>query len=197
MLASISPFGERARRQQWLVTIGWYIGASILGAAVLGATAGALGALVLPASTSVWAGAVTVLGIVAIAADLGRIPLVSIRRQVNEDWMARYRGWVYGAGFGLQLGLGVVTIVTTASVYVTVGVELLSCSAVSGALVGAAFGLARSLPVLALARVDCAERLRSVHVRVQRLAPYARWATVAVLVLLTISAGLTAASELA
>ena len=197
MLASISPLGERARRQQWLVTVGWYIGASLLGASLLGAAAGALGALVLPASTAVWAGAVAVLGSVAIAADLGRIPLVSIRRQVNEDWMARYRGWVYGAGFGLQLGLGVVTIVTTASVYVTVGVELLSRSAVSGALVGAAFGLARSLPILALARADRADRLRSVHLRVQRLAPFARWATVSVLAVLTISAGLTAASELA
>ena len=45
----------------------------------------------------------------SILTDVGR------RRQVNEDWMARYRGWAYGAGFGLQLGLGVVTIVTTAS----------------------------------------------------------------------------------
>jgi hypothetical protein len=197
MLASISPLGERARRQQWLVTVGWYIGASVLGASLLGAAAGALGALWLPSSTAVWAGAVTVLGIVAIATDLGRIPLVSIRRQVNEDWMARYRGWVYGAGFGFQLGLGVVTIVTTAIVYVTVGVELLSRSAVSGALVGAAFGLARSLPILALARADRAERLRSIHLRVQRLAPFARWATVGVLGILTISAALTAASELA
>jgi hypothetical protein len=197
MLASISPLGERARRQQWLVTIGWYISASVLGAALLGAAVGALGGLVLPASTAVWAGAVAVLGIFAIATDVGRLPLVSIRRQVNEDWMARYRGWVYGAGFGLQLGLGVVTIVTTASVYVTLGVELLSRSAVSGALVGAAFGLARSLPVLALARADRAERLRSVHLRMQRLAPFARWATVAVLAVLTISAGLTAVSELA
>ncbi|MEP6660422.1 MAG: hypothetical protein ABJD24_10945 [Acidimicrobiales bacterium] len=197
MLASISPLGERARRQQWLVTVGWYIGASVLGASLLGAAAGAVGALVLSASTAVWAGAITVLGIVAIAADLGRIPLVSIRRQVNEDWMARYRGWVYGAGFGLQLGLGVVTIVTTASVYVTVAVELLSRSALSGALVGAAFGLARSLPVLALARADRAERLRSVHLRLQRLAPFARWATVAALAVLTISAGVAAASELA
>src|SRR5258706_27335 len=197
MLASISPLGERARRQQWLVTVGWYIGASVLGASLLGAATGALGALVLPASTAVWAGAVAVLGIVAIATDLGRIPLVSIRRQVNEDWMARYRGWVYGAGFGLQLGLGVVTIVTTASGYVTVGVELLSRSAISGALVGAAFGLARSLPMLTLARADRADRLRSVHLRLQRLAPFARWGTVIALAVLTISAGPTAAPGLA
>jgi sulfite exporter TauE/SafE len=196
MLASISPLGERARRQQWLVTIGWYIGASVVGASLLGAAAGGVGAL-LPASTAVWAVAVTLLGLVAIAADLGRIPLLSMRRQVNEDWLARYRGWVYGAGFGLQLGLGVVTIVTTASVYVTVGVELLSRSAISGALVGAAFGLARSVPILALARADRADRLRSVHLRLQRLAPFARWGTVVALAVLTISAGLTAASELA
>jgi hypothetical protein len=74
-------------------------------------------------------------------------------RQVNEDWLGEYRGWVYGIGFGVQLGLGVVTIVTTASVYVTWTAALLSASAGLGAAVGAAFGLARALPVLAGARV--------------------------------------------
>ena len=42
---------------------------------------------------------------------------------MNEEWLTSYRGWVYGAGFGAQLGTGVVTIVTSPIVY---GVVLLA-----------------------------------------------------------------------
>ena len=74
------------------------------------------------------------------------------RRQVDEAWLARYRGWVYGAGFGLQLGLGVVTIVTSATVYATVLLCALSGSPPVGLALGALFGLARALPVLGAGR---------------------------------------------
>jgi hypothetical protein len=30
----------------------------------------------------------------------------SWQRQVDERWLTTYRGWVYGAGFGFQLGAG-------------------------------------------------------------------------------------------
>ena len=55
---------------------------------------------------------------------------------------------MYGLGFGVQLGLGVVTIVTTAAVYLTWVAAFLSGSVAVGAAVGAAFGLARAVPVL-------------------------------------------------
>lgn len=50
-------------------------------------------------------------GLAGLALDLGlgALRLPGPARQVDEDWLARYRGWVYGAGFGTQLGLGVVT----------------------------------------------------------------------------------------
>src|SRR5262249_43179265 len=51
-------------------------------------------------------------------------------------------------GFGVQLGLGVVTIVTTATVYATWMAAVLSGGAPAGAAIGATFGLARALPVL-------------------------------------------------
>ena len=70
-------------------------------------------------------------------------------RQVNEDWLAQYRGWVYGFGFGLQLGLGVVTIVTTAAVYLAWVGALTAADPMIGALVGASFGLARAVPMVA------------------------------------------------
>jgi len=90
---------------------------------------------------------------------LRRTALPTIRRQVNEEWLYRYRGWVYGAGFGLQLGLGVVTIVTTSAVYATLLVAFLAGSWQAGAVVGATFGLARAATVLASFPVTTPRRL--------------------------------------
>ena len=153
MLASINPLGERARGNRWAWTVAAYTGAAVAAAATVGA----------------------VLGLVAIGAGLvdlvvpGR--LLTSRRQVDEDWMVRYRGWVYGAGFGAQLGAGVVTVITSATVYAWLAAALLSRSALAGAVVGAAFGVARSAPFAAVAGVRLPVELRD---RLRRLSASAR-----------------------
>jgi hypothetical protein len=93
----------------------------------------------------------------------------SWRRQVDEAWLARYRGWVYGLGFGVQLGLGVVTIVTSSTVYATVVLAALTGSVPGGALLGLVFGGVRALPVLALRRVQDRTELHRVFARLERL----------------------------
>src|SRR4051794_41008151 len=123
MLASIHPLGERARNRRWGVTVSAYLAASTVAAAALGGVLGALGAVLpLPAGGSVGL-ALLVIGLCAAAlafdVSLGGLRLPTVHRQVDKDWLDRYRGWVVGAGFGLQLGLGVVTIVTTSAVYLT------------------------------------------------------------------------------
>jgi hypothetical protein len=154
MLASITPLGERARGNTFVVTAVAYALASTAAATAFGLLLGWLGAVILfGVGTSARLGVLAVAAIVAAVVDRARARVPSWPRQVNEDWLGEYRGWVYGIGFGVQLGLGVVTIVTTASVYVTWTAALLSASAGLGAAVGAAFGLARALPVLAGARV--------------------------------------------
>ena len=35
-----------------------------------------------------------------------------------NSWLGRYRSWVYGLGFGVQLGAGVTTVVVSSAVYV-------------------------------------------------------------------------------
>src|SRR3954447_7454341 len=172
MLASISPLGERARSSRWGVTVTAYVLGSVLGGAALGLLAAALGSL-LPSS---WHGSPTADGLVAalllagLALDsgVGRLRLPTWRRQVDEAWLGRYRGWVYGAGFGLQLGLGVVTIVTSSTVYATVVLAAVTGSVGAGALVGAVFGVVRSLPVLALRRVEDRADLHRVFDQLER-----------------------------
>lgn len=183
MLASIVPLGERGRNRRWGVTAGAYV----MGSLAAGASFGAVLAL--------FGGAVAGLGVLSrewvltlaagaclagAAADLGlgglRVP--TVRRQVNEDWLLRYRGWVSGVGFGFQLGLGVVTIVTTATIYVLFGLAFLSASWAIGCGLGATFGLVRSLPVLAMVRATTPGRLRQAHRRMQGWARAAQRAAV-------------------
>src|SRR5918994_3617226 len=133
MLASINPLGERSRDSRFAITFTAYLVGSLAGGAALGGAVGLAGegghALV-PWSAGATAIAVVVLCAAAAALDVGvfglRIP--TIRRQVNEDMLNDYREWAYGLSFGFQLGLGVVTIVTSTTVYVTFALAFLSAS---------------------------------------------------------------------
>jgi hypothetical protein len=165
MLASITPLGERGRQSTWGVTVtAFLLGATGAGAAV-GAGLGAVGAvfdgreIVLAAAT-----------LVAIALDaFGVVP--SPLRQVDERWLERYRGWVYGLGFGAQLGVGVTTVVSSAATYVTLIAALLSASAGQGALIVGCFGCVRGLTLLAAAGVQRPDQLLALHRRFERLQP--------------------------
>ncbi len=171
MLASITPLGERSRRQRWLVSVS----ALIVGATVTGATVGfvlAAAGRLLPLSLTGGRRldlvlAVTVAGIVLELRPFG-FALPSHRRQVNEKWLHRYRGWVYGVGFGGQLGVGVLTIVTTPAVYVALLAEALAPTLAAGVLIGAAFGFVRGAIVLSTARINSGERLAAFHRRFHR-----------------------------
>jgi hypothetical protein len=180
MLTSITPLGERGRRQRWGLTTATYVIGSTAGGAAVGLALGALGAAASPSSTTAL-GALGVLALGGIALDLrvGGLRVPSARRQVDETWLTTYRGWVYGTGFGFQLGLGVVTIVTTASLYVALGAALLGGSVVGGLAVGTAFGAARALPVLLARGVHEPGALRTLMRRVQHGGESARRAALA------------------
>lgn len=177
MLSSINPLGERARGQRFWITVMWYLLGSIAGGLTIGATAGMLGSL-LPTGT--WrAGGMVVLGLLgAIFDSIGRVP-TAFHRQVDENWLGRYRGWVYGLGFGFQLGLGLVTIVTTASVYTTIGVAFLLGAPLPGAMVGVAFALARAAAIVVVAGANDPARLRTAMRRLQTRLPMATGLAVA------------------
>ena len=178
MLTSITPLGERGRGNRWGVTTTAYAVGCALGGATTGAVLGSVGALLPALPVLVLAGAACLL---AAAADLspGRLPLG--RRQVDERWLGRYRGWVYGLGFGYQLGLGVVTVVTSAATPAVLAVALLTQAPEAGALVGLVFGSARVLPALLVRGVDTPDRLRELARRLERHSAAASRTTVAVL----------------
>jgi hypothetical protein len=168
MLSSISPVGERARAQRWGLTATAYAVGSTAGGAGVGLLAGALGLLLLgdvPATARLLAlAAAAALG-AALDATTG-VP--SLHRQVDERWLTTYRGWVYGAGFGVQLGTGITTIVPSSVVYALWAGAALLADVRAGAAVGAAFGLLRAAPLLAAGRIRTVGALRRALAGVDR-----------------------------
>ncbi len=192
MLSSIHPLGERARHSRWTVTVATYLVGSTAGGAVTGLAAGSAGAALMAVAEprpAVVAGAVVVMGLAGAGLDVrwGRMP--SLRRQVNEEWLARYRGWVYGIGFGFQLGLGFATVVTSATVYAAFALAFLVGSPVGGLTVGALFGATRGVAILTMRRVTTPERLRSAHRRMSALAPAAAGGAITAQLFLAAAAG--------
>lgn len=169
MLSSITPIGERGRGGRYRVTASWFSAGAVLGGVTLGVgTAGAsllvgVAGLGAPTRTALAAAAAFLAG----AADLGllgfRLPV--LRRQVNERWLDRYRPWVYGAGFGWQIGTGFATYVMTAGVFACVAAAALTCSPWFAGAVGVGFGSVRGLAVWCGARIADPVSLQRAHRR--------------------------------
>ena len=174
MLTSISPLGEQARGNRWSLTVLWLGLGAVGGGAAVGAALGATGqagAAVLDSRTRLFmlAGACAV----AAAWDLSGRRLPG-RRQVNEDWLVAYRSWVYGAGFGLQLGAAVATVVNTALVPLFMLAALLAGKVTAGLAIGAAFGAARGVSLVLGRQVRTPDDLRQLHRRLDRHADRVR-----------------------
>ncbi len=183
MLTSITPLGERGRGRRWGSTTAWYVIGSTVGGALLGAVSGALalafGQLSPALRVVALVGAAGCL--VAASTDAFGVRLPSWKRQVDENWLRRYRGWVVGGGFGVQLGSGLATIVSSAAVYAMLLLGVLTGSFWGAFAVGVTFGVCRSLPLLAVRQVRTQEALAGLHRQMAALAAAARRATVAVL----------------
>jgi hypothetical protein len=170
------------------------VAAFLLGAtgagALAGAAAGALGALL--GADSLGAGArLLMLGaavLAAIAIDARGRPVPGPRRQVDERWLDRYRGWVYGLGYGAQLGLGVTTIVTSAATYVALLAAFLSAGALRGALVMGCYGAVRGLTPLTAARIRSPQQLIALHGWLERRRQPVALGAVAVLAAIMLAA---------
>jgi hypothetical protein len=132
--------------------------------------------------------AAVTLGVGAVAAGLGALSDVAPggwtlpihQRQVNELWLDQFRPWVYGAGFGWQIGTGVATYITTAAVYLLVVLGALSASPWVALALGAFFGVGRGLAVLLGRRIETPAQLMAFHRRFDALGPRVRRAVIAV-----------------
>jgi hypothetical protein len=183
MLASITPLGERGRNAIWGTTVtAFVIGATAAGAA-LGAALATLGAIIVPPSVGAQVRLVALAAVLAAAVALDSIPraVPGPRRQVDERWLDEYRGWVYGLGYGAQLGLAVTTVVSSAGTYTALIAAVLAPAPAAGALIMGCFGAIRGLTLLAGARIRTPLQLLSMHRALGRWRSRVRWGGVGVL----------------
>ena len=122
MLSTITPMAERSRGRRWGLTAAWFVLGATLGGATLGllAVGGALAVGALDLSVATVLGLAAGAALVTAAMDMGiGTEMPHHRRQVDEVWLDQYRSWVYGLGFGWQIGTGLATYIMTAAVYLT------------------------------------------------------------------------------
>ena len=193
MLTSINPLGERIRGNRWSLTVAWLTAGSILGGALLGAFAGGVGVLVAGGLSD--AARLVVLAVVLIGAAAWdfldrRFPG---RRQVDENWLTTYRSWVYGFGFGAQLGVGLATVVYTALLPVMLVAVVLVDSLVTATLIGVVFGATRGFTLLLSVAVRTPDDLRRLHQRIDeydvRVRHAGAWSSLGLGVLAVVAAG--------
>jgi hypothetical protein len=184
MLASITPLSQRGRGHGYRYTATWFVVGGILGGATLGAGMAALslGTRSLSLTPTEVAAILLALSVVAVASDvgLGGFELPVHHRQVNERWLDQYRAWVYGAGFGWQIGTGLATYIMTASVYLMIALCVLVGHPWFAFACGALFGSVRGCAVLLGRGIVSTGTLGAFHRRFQQQGPVVRWVTVGV-----------------
>jgi hypothetical protein len=169
MLSQITPLAEAGRGQRYARTASWFVAGATLGGLTLGAAtaiaARACAAAGVTHTAALWTVAGCAIAAAAVDARVFGFGPPFVRRQVNEAWLQEFRPWVYGGGFGWQIGAGVTTYVMTAAVPLLVVIGALSRSAAGALALGALFGLARGLAVLLGARLHTQAALFAFHRR--------------------------------
>jgi MFS family permease len=175
MLATVTPLAERSRGHRYRSTAAWFIAGGTAGGATLGLVmaALALGVRAADPSALALAAVAAVVAVLAAASDTRlagfRLPFHS--RQVNERWLDQFRPWVYGAGFGWQIGAGLVTYIKTAALYLMIALAALTASPATALGVGILFGLTRGLAVLLGRGIVSPATLAEFHRRFTRAGP--------------------------
>jgi hypothetical protein len=183
MLATITPLAEQGRCHRYRTTAAWFVVGSIIGGATLGLVMALLaaGAAAAHASTSVLAAIAAAASVATLAADarIGGFRLPVHHRQVNERWLDQFRPWVYGAGFGWQIGAGVTTYIKTCAVYLMVVLGALTASPTTAVVVGVVFGLVRGLAVFLGRQITSTTALAAFHRKFMAADPVALAAVLA------------------
>jgi hypothetical protein len=182
MLGSITPLGERGRGRRWGWTATLYVAASAVAGTAVGAAVAWLGAPLVglvPAAPRLAALAAAIGIGAALDAQSFGLTLPTPRRQLNDEWLTRYRGWVVGVGFGAQLGAGVVTIVTSSTTYAALVAAALSGRPAVGAAIGGTYGSIRGVAIALVAGVRHPAQLGTVDAMLRRWDRVAATATLA------------------
>lgn len=184
MLSTITPIAEASRGHRFRSTAAWFVVGSIVGGATLGGLMAllAVGISLLNPSPSalLWTAGIGALLTAASDARVAGIHFPGHHRQVNERWLDQYRSWVYGSGFGWEIGVGLATYIMTAGLYLLILMGALIDQPSASFGIGVLFGLVRGLAVYLATNLTTKERLLTFHARFESLREPVRQAMVIV-----------------
>jgi len=184
MLSAMNPVSEHGRGRSFRVSASWFVVGALAGGITLGAGMGLLAFVVrtvsIPVGAALGIGAVAAVVAATCDARVLGVRLPGHTRQVNEDWLDWYRAWVYGVGFGWQIGVGLATYIMTAAVYLMIVLAALTGAPRFALLVGALFGLVRGLAVLLARPLTTPAAIGALHRRLDRWEGPARIGTIVV-----------------
>ena len=192
MLATVTPLAERGRGHRYRSTAAWFIAGGTLGGATLGLAHGRSGPR--RAGRRPLDGRARRRGLRRRPRSppprtprLGGFHLPFHSRQVNERWLDQFRPWVYGAGFGWQIGAGLATYIKTAALYLMIVLAALTASPGAALAIGALFGLVRGLAVLLGRGITSPAALAAFHRRFTAAGPIVLAVVVACEVLVAVA----------
>ncbi|MCX7620396.1 MAG: hypothetical protein N2037_06075 [Acidimicrobiales bacterium] len=183
MISSITPLSEAGRGYRYGSTAAYFVLGALVAGAVVGTGAALLAVVVgrLEVDLSARLGVLAAGALVGAVVDAGFTPWRTpfLCRQVNENWLLQYRSWVYGGGFGFQIGAGVLTYIMTSAVFVTIAAAVLTADAGRALTVMVVFAAVRGSAILLTARVRSFADLQMLHVRFERWREPVRRLTIA------------------
>jgi hypothetical protein len=163
MVETLAPEGYAGRLATTLIACATFsVGAVAGGIATFGGLAALGHALGAGGSAATAVAAAVALAAAAGEARGARI-VPQVRRQVPESWRRVLPVPVAAGLYGVLLGLGFTTFILTFAVWALAGVSVGLGDPQLGLLVGAAFGIGRLLPVVALAPVAGSDRGGAAH----------------------------------
>lgn len=149
MVGTIVPAVFAGKRENWHVTSIIFVVSGALGGLAMGAFLATLGfflnRLLVAKEYTLIIIAIVALGYALYELQLIRMPTIPIQRQVSRSLRTRFPLSLVSFVYGVQLGAGITTRITTSTVYVVCLAIVVIGDPVVGAIVMGCYGFCRSL----------------------------------------------------
>ena len=174
MVETVGLAGDAGRRRTTIAACATFVPGALLGGVVTFGFLSALGETMHGAAGRPAYAVAAAIAVAAAAAEARGVRIVpQIRRQLPERWRWTMPLPLASGLYGVLLGLGFTTFVLSFGVWALAGISVALGDPGAGLLIGAAFGMGRAIPVLAVAPiVDTALGIRCVELMAERPALY-------------------------
>jgi hypothetical protein len=174
MVETIGLAGDRSRRRTTIAACATFTPGAVAGGILTFGALSLLGYVLHGSGGPVPYLVAAVVALSAAAAEAWGVRIApQIRRQLPEQWRWRMPLPVAAALYGVLLGLGFTTFVLSFGVWALAGISLALGDPTTGLVIGAAFGIGRAIPIVAVApAVDSRFGVRCIELMAERPALY-------------------------